>query len=187
MDVLGIEPKIWFPVVTLIVGGVLKGAGDLVTHRRTTDREREARQEQRRDTARIRRIDFQRTTLLELQEVSQGLVRSTVTLHLEDTEGFRKTGDWGKTPTSEVANEGARAGHAGLSKLQSRVRNEAVRRLAQELSSACTSVTTARSEEHANNAFRQMADAPIELNEQIGIVLRTLEDEEDGVLESPLA
>lgn len=44
-----ISSQTWFPVVTLVLGLVLKGAFDALTDRRTRERERKARREQRRD------------------------------------------------------------------------------------------------------------------------------------------
>ncbi|HEX7913910.1 MAG TPA: hypothetical protein VF534_38340 [Paraburkholderia sp.] len=184
MDILGIEPKVWFPVVTLIVGGALKSIGDFVTHRRTTAREREARREQRRDASRIRQIDFQRDTLLELQDFCQQLARHTGRINFEDSMAFRETDQWGKSPVSAEANEGSRACQAGISKLRGRVRNDAIRQQVQEFSSVCAAVATARAKDKSDSALSRMSTVQDELNEQIGSVLRTLDDEEDSVVGS---
>jgi hypothetical protein len=67
MDILGVKPETWFPVVTLIVGAVGKGFGDFLNDKRKTKAEKEARHEQRLDALRLRRVEFQRSTLLDLQ------------------------------------------------------------------------------------------------------------------------
>lgn len=182
MDILGIEPKVWFPVVTLIVGAALKGAGDFVAHHRTTAREREARLAQRRDAAHIRRIDFQRDTLLELQDVCQTLARHTGRMNFEDEMVYRDSSEWGKSRVSEGTSEGFRVCQAAISKLRGRVRNDTIRQLVKGLSSECTSVACARTKDASDSAMSRMAPVLEELNEQIGIVLRTLEDDEDSVI-----
>ncbi|MFM0082295.1 hypothetical protein P0D72_26035 [Paraburkholderia sediminicola] len=184
MDVLGIEPKVWFPVVTLIVGGALKWVGDLVTHRRTSARERAARQEQRRDAARIRQIDFQRDTLLELQDFCQQLARHTGRINFEDSMAYRDTGHWGRSLVSAEVSEGSRACQAGISKLRGRVRNDAIRQQVLEFSAVCAAVVTARAKDKSDSAFNRMGTIQNELNEQIGSVLRTLDDDEDSLIGS---
>src|SRR5215831_5411276 len=64
MVILGIPPETWFPVVTLITGVMLKAVFDMMTDRRTALREREARRDQRRDALRLKRVEFQRATLM---------------------------------------------------------------------------------------------------------------------------
>lgn len=184
MDVLGIESKVWFPVVTLIVGGALKWVGDLVAHHRTFAREREARQEQRRDAARIRQIDFQRGTLLELQDFCQQLARHTGRIHFEDSMAYRETGRWGASSVSTEANEGTGACQAGISKLRGRVRNDVIRQLVHNFSSACAAVVTADAKSRSDAVFDQMGKLLDELNQAIGSVLRTLDDDEDSVIRS---
>lgn len=73
--ILGVSPEIRFPVITLIVGVVLKGIFDAITDGRAERREKDARRALRLDAFRQRRDEFQRATLLELQEVVARLVR----------------------------------------------------------------------------------------------------------------
>jgi len=68
---------VWFPVVTLILGFAIGFISDWIKNRRESDREREARREARRERLSDQRRNFQRETLLALQEAVQDLARAT--------------------------------------------------------------------------------------------------------------
>jgi len=65
------------PVVTFLAGFGAKWLLELEQHRRLTAREREARREARKTVLEQRRADFQRQTLIELQEICATLLRKT--------------------------------------------------------------------------------------------------------------
>ena len=84
----------WFPVLTLLLGYAVKAASDWLQHRRTSERERQAREAARQDQLFERRTTFQRQTLLDLQEAVMRLARSSGAMHHQDVMAFRKTGKW---------------------------------------------------------------------------------------------
>lgn|ERR1700735_2607249 len=85
----------WFPVVTLIGGYLLKVFSDFLQHRRTLEREREAREALRRNQLEERRTTFQRQNLLDLQEAVSDLARATGQANVQGNKAYRETGRWG--------------------------------------------------------------------------------------------
>jgi hypothetical protein len=182
MVVLGIPPETWFPVVTLIIGAVLKAVFDMMTDRRTARREREARQDQRRDALRLKRVEFQRATLLELQEAISQLARFTAQAHDQDVSAYRGSGAWRKQLLTEEVNQGFLSAQTSLGGLRVRVRDQQVRQLAELLSTACTNVVLSTNEAASEHGlFRQVMPALTDLQEQIGAILRNLDDDEERI------
>src|SRR4051794_25780939 len=115
MTVLGVPPQVWFPVITLIIGAILKGIFDLVADYRRAHREREARREHRDEAISFRRAEFQRTTLLELQENVAILMRFAAQAHHHDVMAYRQSGKWQRALLSPELNEGSRKAQATCS------------------------------------------------------------------------
>lgn len=180
---LGIPPEVWFPVITLIVGALLKGTFDVLAERRAFRRDRLSREEGRREDLRLRRLEFQHSTLLEFQEVVGRLSRFVGRAHHQDTMDFKTTGIWGRSKLGEEVNQGLFAEQAAFSKLRVRIKDEETRRLALSLSDTAIAATLARSESDAKNLMMKLTDYLVQLNERIGIVLRELEVDEDQVVD----
>lgn len=176
---------VWFPVVTLIVGAALKGLFDALTDRRALHREREARREQRLDAIRLRRTQFERETLLELQDVVLKLARHTGRGNYEDVVAHHKSGNWRKALLSDEVNKGSQEAQASLNRLRVRVRDEEIRRLAATFSETCAQVFMSSSKEAADEALARMSNQFIELQERVGDVLRSLDEYEDDIVEVP--
>lgn len=184
MDVFGIKPEIWFPVITLILGAILKGVSDLIFDERKTKREKEARLEQRLDAIQLRRAEFQRSTLLDLQTTMQKLARATGRASHEDLMAFRNTGKkWGANSLSEEANLGAQQAHASIHMLRVRVNDKEIREAADKFSSTCARHVHCRSEAESDACMKEMSGHMTELNERIGEALRSLDNLEDIVLQ----
>jgi len=173
MEVSGLETKVWFPVVTLIVGVVLKGLWDVRLERIKTEREREARKELREDTYRAKRDEFQREALLELQEAAQSLVRATGMQHHEDVMASRTGGKWGVNRYSEGTSDGYLQANVRVLRFSVRVQDESIRSLAKNLSSACSNHVFCKSENEAEANMVAVVAHFSELNERLGMLLRT--------------
>src|SRR6266581_6335804 len=119
----------WFPVLTLLLGYAVKAASDWLQHRRTSERERQAREAARLDQLFERRTTFQRQTLLDLQDAVMLLGRTSGAIHHQDVMAFRKTGKWQKQLLDEGLDESARLAGARTSMLAVRVRDQSVREL----------------------------------------------------------
>ena len=127
MELLGIPSQSWFPVATFVGGAALKTLSDALTHWWTLKRERESRREQRLDAIRLKRVEFQRATLLELQEVVQRRSRLTAQEIFQDIVAHKNGGAWKKQLLTEEVNDGHLQARANLERLRVRVRNEAIR------------------------------------------------------------
>lgn len=183
MDIFGVKPETWFPVITLIFGAVSKGIGDLFADKRKTKAEKEARHEQRLDVVQLRRVEFQRSTLLDLQNAMQKLARATGKASHDDLIAFRKTGEWGKNSVSEEANIGALEGHASINILRVRVSDDHIRAIADKFSSACSRHVYCKSEAESDACMKDMFAYMTELNNKIGEALRNLDKLEDKALQ----
>ncbi|MFM0300381.1 hypothetical protein PQQ99_09705 [Paraburkholderia sediminicola] len=184
MNVLGIAPAIWFPVITLIVGAILKAAFDILTDRRTARHAREVRKEQRLETVSLRRTDFQRATLLELQEAIQQLARFTGKSNHQDVVAYRTSGKWQKQMLDNDTDEGSLKAQTSVSKLRVRVRDAEIRKLSKDFSASCTNAVLATSEVAADDALIRMSEILSELHEKIGVALRSLDDDDDQAIET---
>lgn len=170
-------PDSWFPVFTLILGYLAKSLSEWLQHRRTIEREREARDAVRKDLLFERRNTFQRQTLLELQEALKGLVRTAAQMHHNDVMTFRATGEWGKSRLPEDLSDSFRLANANTSALAVRIRDEQVRTQVRDLKSNTSGVAMARDKDSSNQALFGTVESFEGLNERIGQLLRTLDDE----------
>jgi len=174
----------WFPVFTLLLGYAVKAAADWLQHRRTSEREREARNAAREDHLFERRTAFQRQTLLDLQDAMMDLVRTTGEMHHHDVVSFRQTGKWQKQLFSEDLAEANRLANARTSMLAVRVRDETVRNLVTEVKNHSTKAAMCASLEEGDRALGAMGIEFDSLNRRIGEVLCDLDDEPSMVQSS---
>lgn len=165
-------------IITFLAGFAAKGVSDWLQDRRLTMRERDARREARRDFLRQRCSEFQRQNLLELQEASMKLVRATAQLYLHDEVSFRRTREWQREPIPGDVNEGTRSLQAETATLVVRIHDSEVRELTSDLKSACTEVVFGRTYEVSERIFQQLGPIHLKLNERIGLILRSLDDED---------
>ena len=178
---MDIPSNVWFPVVTLVTGILLKGLFDIFSDRRIARRDSDARREQRLDNIRLRRAEVQREALLELQSFSMKLGRATAQIHFHDITTYRTSGSWRGEFIPEAIDLGALEGQAGMSTWRVRIRDADVRRLAETVSETCTRVALAQDEAASNHALQLALSLNSELQERIGEVLRNLESEEDQI------
>lgn len=178
--VFGLPSETWFPVITLILGAVLKGVFDLLTERRSENRNRRARIEQRRDTLQAKRIEFQQATLLEVQEVTARLVRMAGRINVHDEMQFRATGDWHGSRLPEEVDQGFLVEQTSFNRLRVRIRDDQAREVAKQFSEAIVNSTLARSQSEAQAHLHEMMGYLITFSERVGVLLRELEIEEIG-------
>ena len=174
--------QVWFPVVTLVVGALLKGIFDMLSDRRSHRREREARYEQRRDALALRRAEFQRETLLKLQDVISQMTRLTGRINHEDVMAFRQSGAWRQNRLPEDVNQGYLEATMQMGQLRVRVRDDSIRELAAHFSSTCAGVGMATSEDESRALIDEIVSVRDQLVERLGAVLRSLDDGEDQIL-----
>ncbi len=169
------------PTLTFLAGFSAKWLMELEQHRRVTAREREARRAVRRDFLEQRRADFQRQTLIELQETCAVLLRKTGQAHHSDEMAFKQNGEWQKALLPENVSELFGDAQRRAQVLLVRVRDPEVRKLAEDLKSYCSAVVQSPARATSRRAADQMIITYDELNRLIGAALRELEDTEAAV------
>jgi len=174
-----IASNTWFPVVTLLLGYGIKFYSDWTQNRWTTAREREAREAAKHDKLFERRSELQRQSLLELQEAVMQLARATGALNHQDEMALRAGGKWQRQAGTGDVSETFRFAQARISTLCARVRDDGVRDLAGKFRACCTAVVHSESQADSASAMRDMVRVLDELNQQIGKVLRKLDDDDD--------
>lgn len=178
----GLTPEVWFPVVTLIVGVLLKALFDALTDSRKAAVEKEVRLEKRKEAILMQRIESQRKTLEELQAAVSNLVRCASLGHINDAEAFHKTGAWAKGLLPEELNEKTRAAFREVALLKVRAHDPQLRHLVSELSSLCSRVPFALSFDDSEQTVFAAGSLFTDVNEAIGRALRSLEGEEQALL-----
>lgn len=169
----------WFPVFTAFAGLVTSPILQWLQDRRTSRREHEAREAARREQRFERRTNFQRQTLLDLQEAAMKVIQTTGEMHFQDMMANRTGGEWRKQLYGEDLDNRDREANAQTTKLTVRVRDEMVRKLVKEVKDASSATLFARSQPEAEQAIQNMATVFEKLNERIGELLRKLDDDED--------
>jgi hypothetical protein len=177
-----ISPSVWFPVVTLVIGLLLKAVFDSWTENRRASFDRESRIEKRKEVILLQRMDLQRKALGDLQVAIADMMRSTSLIQGHDVAVYRETKEWGRNMSPDGVSEAARANFRSVSLMRVRVSDEDVRNMTGELSTLCTQVTRARSEEDSDRSLHLAAILYNSTNERIGEVLRALEHQEQAFL-----
>ena len=176
----------WFPVFMLLLGSAITVFIGAIENRRTLKRDREAREDARRDKLLEYRNEFQRDSLVQLQEAMFELGRATTLIHMHNKRSYAKTGEWHQQMYPEEINERERAAHGRTAMLVVRVRDDKVRELVQEFKDIAIQATmSSESKEEADRRMRQLQKKHVEMNQRIGELLRTLHDEETKMLEAP--
>jgi hypothetical protein len=168
----------WFPVVTLLLGFATKAISDWIDYKRGLMREREARHAAREEKRYERRVEFQRQTLLDLQESIAKLSRATGAAHRQDYVAYRKNGEWQKQLLTDTIDEEHRSAQSRVLLLAERVLDDTIRHLADEFRQDGTAVVMARDYPDAEAAMQRMMDISLKLNQRIGEMLRKLDRED---------
>lgn len=168
------------PIVTLLLGYFGKAYEDRAQNDRAVAREREMRIAARRDLRATSRITFQRETLLALQEAAQKLARASGRAQHLDLMASRQNGRWGRQLLPPDLDDELLTTQTQTNLLASRVRDEAVRTLAQQFKTAAVDLISARSEAEAIDMLRHAIDVHTQLNGRIGEVIRSIDDDDDG-------
>lgn len=178
----GFGPEIWFPIVTLLAGAGVTAILQKLSDDRSASRDREARRAQRVEERRLRHIDFQRATLLALQECSSALIRAAARVNLEDETGLRQSGRWRNRKIAGDIDEAFRASLAELALLRARLDDDSARNLSDALAGACTATALATDGTAARRHLNLGADLHGRLNDRVGEMLRHLGTAEDELI-----
>ena len=180
-----ISSAAWFPVVTLVAGYIMKAISDRLDHTRAVQRERENRRETRRAQLAERSAEFQRTTLLDLQEAIQDLLRASGSIIHADTMSFRTTGEWRRQKLPEGLSEAQFEANRKCILLTVRVRNDEIRNLAHTFRIVVLDASNSLNEQTANNEMLIAGENSERLHKLIGEQLRKLDDDEQALQITP--
>lgn len=140
-----------------------------LSHRANFRIQKEKHSEERAERAN----EFQRVTLLGLQEAIHDSLRLSARAHHEDVMNFRRTGAWARQLLSEEVNEGLRLARRKVAVLNERVSDDSLRADVKSLIDASGRDVLARSEVEAD-IHQQALWAQVQpLLEKIGRVLRS--------------
>jgi len=174
----------WFPVLTSFLGFAAGGITEWFRDKRTSKREREARESASRAQRFERRTNFQRETLLNLQDSVAKLARVTGKMNYLDSMEYRKTGKWGGQQFPENLSDDAQQANVSVMLLTSRVRADDIRELAETFKDEANRVALCRNAEEAKDALNNMGMVLRSLYKRTGEVLRTLEEAEEASADS---
>jgi hypothetical protein len=172
-------PEVWLPLLTLVLGYAFSQVTEAVRNRWQSDRERRAREDERaavkpaqEEAGECRRRDFQRETLLELQEVLHDLGRAYGAEHFVDVNHGRETGSWApKAKVGEEINTQSFEANRRSNILVARIDDEELRDHVRAMKDAGGRITLARSEPESNEAMDRSFEAFQRANERIGHLL----------------
>lgn len=165
------------PVFTLLLGFAASSLNEWFRDKRAKNREHEARMAARRERLSDRRADFQRQTLLDLQEAVLVVTRSLWSLHSHDLDVARTSGHWELRLIPEELNQEHASANAKTILLAARVRNDEIRSLAGQLRDRGNVVMLCDSETSSRRAIQSIDETFLNLNEKIGELLRKLDDD----------
>lgn len=161
----------WFPVLTLISGLAGGYLADYMRDGRAAKRDRA--------TA---RDDFQRETLIELQDWLAKLARATGRLHYLDIMEHHESGKWGRHQVPEGDSTALHEAIVNVNRYRTRILDEAIRQASKEFVAKCVDASIGAGHgdddeavrSSAVQAFHEMAPMNERLGDMIGTRLRDL-------------
>lgn len=161
---------------SVFAGGALTMASAWLADRRSANREREKLREERRERLIMRRNDFQRETLLALQVAAQKFIRGTSAAHHQDRIAFRQTGEWQKQLLGEDLSNNLLQFVAEVMLLGSRISDDEVRALANQLRAQASCVGRSSDKEAAEQWMLAASDTHQAIIERIGVLIREMDE-----------
>jgi hypothetical protein len=171
--------EVWVPLAAVVVGYAGSLATEAYRGRRQSARDRERRADERSDVRALReqeildrRTQFQRETLLELQEVVHQLGRTYGQEHHQDTMTARTAGKWDPRQLPERISDKNFEAQQRSSILVARVGDDLVRDAVQEMNEAGGRLTFAGSQAESDELMMRSLRAFDRANSRIGELLR---------------
>ncbi len=150
-----------FGFIGVVIGGIVTGYSTVRAERVRAENAAAIDNAKRRDDRALGRDNFQRETLLALQDVASELVTLATQVNRVDETSFAKTGKWPSGRTRAEITPDHLDARLSLRKLQSRVVDDEVRRLVDSMLATDAAVSAATDPEAAR---RSLAD--IQANER---------------------
>tara|TARA_R110002020_G_scaffold424468_1_gene633716 strand:+ start:2253 stop:2774 length:522 start_codon:yes stop_codon:yes gene_type:complete len=170
-----IPVETWFPVVTLLAGTSIGGVLEALRDNRALHRETIAREHSRLETDRLRKLEFQKGTLIELQDQCTILTRQIGQMHHHDMTTFYRALQeerWGVAQLPNGLSDAVLSSTQQVGKLQARVADDTLRHLVSQLTSIYAQVSVAKSEEASKLQMTKLSALIEALNSRVGQLLR---------------
>jgi len=160
-------------VATFLLGQLFAIVLEWLRGRATAAREREARAQARKEAAEDRRAEFQRQTLLDLQEALQALGRTSGEAWAARMHNYGETGTWGSPFGNELLLRQQEA-FTRVHVLQTRVLDERLRDLVEQVKVGHQTLELAQSKSAAGEALNAFSISADEANRRAGDLIRAL-------------
>jgi hypothetical protein len=165
----------WFALAGSLGGFIMSGINDWWKDHRNERWDAMKRGEQRDYDAAATRTEFQRRTLLELQEVAMRLMRTAAQAnHADKMAASQNNSQWTLPQLPADISDEAREAQARTTILVARCRDEQVRYFAGALKSHCAAIAVAGTEQTRDARLAAASKAFSSLNECIGCLLREM-------------
>ncbi|MFD1260674.1 hypothetical protein [Entomomonas asaccharolytica] len=171
------------PVLSLIIGALLTMFASYLADFRLLKRERTARKEQQYATLYLKRIEFQRETLIQLQDVIDNISRKTAEIQLNDIHNYNQGTEWKKISVPDDLDELLRATKAKLIKLKARIEDEKLRKCLDTFNSISLKVTLSENKAESEHQMQLLSHSFEEVQNLIGENFRQLNIFEDKQFE----
>jgi len=156
-------------VITLVLGWFLSESSSWFK----TRRDERSRRLQRTESKEDQRAEFQRQTLLDIQEKLLELSRSTFRIYFADLTAQNQGKRWGTDPVPEDLAEKDRALTMTLTALTVRIADDSLREQVGNYRETCKRVSFATSQDEARQAHVEMGQLFEGINARLGELLRS--------------
>lgn len=117
--------------------------------------------------------EFQRETIIQIQDVLLECMRNAVKTHMQDLESFSKGGEWGNGLLTEDVNEGTLQSNRKLIILIERVADGELRSKLKDIYAAINKVPLARTKTESDRYLSHMSELSSGVMDILGSVLRS--------------
>ena len=155
-------------VIGAIVGALASIMTTWLTNRHTAALQRQQSSDERKEHHR----DFQRETLIALQDVMHEYLRMIASAHFEDLKAFAGGADWGRTLISKEISDGCMLTARRAVILMERIENDELRSNLKTLHKLLGDVTMMRSKDTAEAKLAQATKQAVKVFEDMGAELR---------------
>lgn len=162
----------------VIIGGVLVTLSNFVVEALRPRGASKLDKEKRADDRRLASDQFQRETLMAVQDVATDLLRNAFVIHSVFKKNERETGSWGGGGLPSEVDRDTAVDLLRLDGLRSRVADQELRAAARELRNAVAAVAANANAEAADDRLKRVTDLGDRVVSRAGDLVRTTFDRE---------
>lgn len=155
-------------VIGAIVGALASIITTWLTNRHTAALQRQQTSDERKE----RHRDFQRETLIALQDAMHEYLRMITSAYFEDLKAFARGADWGRTQISEEISDGCMLTARRAVILIERIENDELRSKLKTLHKSLSELAMIYSKDEAEAKLAQATKQALQVFEDMGTELR---------------